>query len=152
MIVTLEDWYTPRFTRLLEMSDVHNIDVETAEHLSINQHLLPFFFYRSQNQSFVVPEKDFETVVYARVNHGIWQVACPSASCSSAQHASFADPWFFCAGCHNSVFGNKSVRVVWPDNRDDIERVLNMRPYLSNQNWDVNESVDDLLRENEEIM
>lgn len=149
MLTTLETWYGARFNRLLETLDIHQLDFETAKLLDGKPHLLPFFFYRDRLQRFIVPGSDEDAEVAVRVNHGIWQTVCPSPICTNAQHASSGDRWFFCCVCCNSKFGGKSIRVVWPDSRDEIESALLARPWIATRNWVSGETVDGLLRENE---
>ncbi|KKL51323.1 hypothetical protein LCGC14_2296620, partial [marine sediment metagenome] len=73
------------------------------------------------------------------VNHGRWVVDCPTEYCGGA---SIAETVFVCDNC------KRVTKVVWPDNRTDIDRVLNVRPVPQTRNWIPGETVDDLEREN----
>lgn len=86
-----------------------------------------------------LPEGGYTTLgeVEARVNHGRWLVDCPA--CKGAELAS--EDGFICCSC-----GAGRYTVVWPDNRADIETVLDSRP-VANRNWHLGETVDDLLAE-----
>lgn len=77
------------------------------------------------------------------VNHGRWMVLCP---CGSAQLASRSDRRFFCVDCGNSTW----VKVSWPEDEREIERVLGYRPDPRTRNWDPSQTVEDLRRENRE--
>jgi hypothetical protein len=83
----------------------------------------------------------------AAVNHGRWIVSCPW--CFSASMAARFDHRFFCVECLNRPAGGKWVGVDWPDNADDVESLLVMRPNPATRNWHAHETVADLLAENE---
>ena len=85
-------------------------------------------------------------VAHASVNYGRWLVRCPW--CKSAQYASTEDQRFFCVECANAVVGGRWVRVVWPENRAEIEAVLCRRPARENRNWELGEAVQHLELEN----
>lgn len=84
--------------------------------------------------------------VHAFVNHGNWLVRCPY--CNGAEYA-FEEGWFFCCSCKNSYIGHKYQRLVFPEERAEIEALLAYRPLL-NRNWNPGETLEDLQRENEE--
>lgn len=90
----------------------------------------------------------FPTLV-ARISHGRWVVECPS--CHSAQIGDPDDPRFFCFDCKNTDHGGGWVRVHYPkpEVRAAMEETLLVRP-LANQSWNPDETVRDLLNENEE--
>ncbi len=96
---------------------------------------------------FVVPVTiaDAPTVT-AFVNEGRWIVRCPF--CPSASLACQTDPRFLCVECGNTGVGGKWVTVVWPDDRDQIEAVLDRRRKDTTRNWFPHESVADLTRDN----
>jgi hypothetical protein len=83
----------------------------------------------------------------AVVNHGRWIVPCPW--CFSAQMASRSDRRFFCVECGNAGAGGMWVRVVWPPAFREIEALLCMRPDPRNRSWLANETLADLLAENQ---
>lgn len=68
----------------------------------------------------------------AFVNWSQWQTLCPW--CRQPQLASPADPRLCCPACHNDG-RSQWVRVVFPDDREEIEAALNRRPRLENRNW-----------------
>ena len=85
----------------------------------------------------------------AFVDEGRWLVSCV---CRSAAYVTPNQPYHICAVCGVEPW----VMVDFPADKDDIEAVLDLRPYRANQNWyaegalDVHpaETLDDLLREN----
>lgn len=85
--------------------------------------------------------------VIAEVIHGRWMAKCPW--CASAQVASREDRRFFCVECLNVRADGKWARVVWPEQADEIEAVLAMRPSKETRSWLAHESLGDLLRENQ---
>ena len=103
-----------------------------------------------------MPEGMFDGITaQAFVNRGRWMVKCPliTASgdpCFGALEASREDHRFFCASCHNEAAEGKWVAVEWPEDAEEIERLLGMRPAPLNRNWETWETADDLQRENEE--
>lgn len=80
----------------------------------------------------------------ARVEHGRWLVDCPG--CSGAELADISEPVFLCLSCGNKFAGNLPVAVAFPQQRAEIEAVLEKRP-RENQNWSDKESVEDLIAE-----
>lgn len=86
--------------------------------------------------------------VPALVNHGVWKVACPSAGCPGAIDA--LEGWgFFCPYC---LCGDGLVRpVTWPEERAEIEVLLNARPVPATRNWKPGETVAQLQAENERL-
>jgi hypothetical protein len=84
-------------------------------------------------------------LLLAYVNHGRWVIDCP---CGSAQLASREDPRFWCVECRNSWALGKWVGVEWPNQAEDIEGLLLMRPSPKTQIWNPDESVLSLAMEN----
>ena len=84
--------------------------------------------------------------VQAFVNHGAWLVMCPE--CNGAEYA-WEEGYFFCCSCKNSYLKHNYRRLVFPAERQAIERLLMVRS-LDNRNWNHIETVADLERENEE--
>lgn len=83
---------------------------------------------------------------YARVNHSRWIVDCPF--CAGAQDASRINPIFWCAECGMSDNDFAPMAVVFPDNADEIERILLLRPNPATRNWDKSETLKDLIEQN----
>ena len=82
--------------------------------------------------------------VLARVNYGRWIADCPD--CAGAE---LVEPGklFSCRSC-----GAEPRRVVFPDERGEIEELLLARPMAENRNWEPGETLADLRRENEEYL
>ena len=81
----------------------------------------------------------------AEVNHGRWIVRCPY--CSGAEIADAEDPVFMCLSCFNEENLGRFHMVRFPKEVDQIEKVLNQRKALENQNWIPGESLEDLKKE-----
>lgn len=78
--------------------------------------------------------------IAAHVGAGAWRVWCP---CGEAPPA---DPeWRLacCSGC-----GAIHDQVEFPEEREEIERVLLKRPNHAHRNWQAGETIDGLRREN----
>jgi hypothetical protein len=107
--------------------------------------------------------------VHAEINFGRWLARCPL--CSRANYVDPADPIFYCFGCANQGTG-KFVCVVFPEQREFIEQLILMRPVHEDEtennpisqamnahgiikglerNWHPDQSIADLLLENERI-
>ncbi len=96
------------------------------------------------------------------VNHGRWLVDCSADDC---QAVLFADRPLFpednygtlslrCICNDESVCDHPSIPcgapivAVFPDNKGDIDVLMNRRPRRENRNWKPGETVDQLKREN----
>lgn len=86
--------------------------------------------------------KTDDVIVIVRVNHGVWQALCPF--CTSAQHASREDPWFYCAVCHNEAMGFKSVPIAWPKEHEELAGLLLEVNQIPMRNWEPAETVAEL--------
>jgi len=78
-------------------------------------------------------------VVYAEANHGRWIVNCPN--CNSAD---LLRVWarFTCQECH------RIYNIIVPENKNEIDKVLNLRPNATNRNWTPGETIEMLHLEN----
>lgn len=94
------------------------------------------------------PDEDLGHVP-AFIDEGRWLVSC---SCNSASYVAPENPYHICADC-----GLEPWKVVdFPADKDDIEAVLDLRPFRANQNWYPDgalaihpaETLDDLIQEN----
>lgn len=85
--------------------------------------------------------------VEAYVSHGRWVVECPD--CHSAVLAPAEDLRFMCVECANQNNHGRFRPVVWPNDRESIEFLLEMRP-PANQNWVPGETKDFLAKENKD--
>jgi len=83
----------------------------------------------------------------AHVNHGRWVVHCPTPGCGGAELAR-EDGLFFCCECRNAEVGGDYRTVAFPGEREEIERVLKLRPAPATRNWQPGETLDDLKAEN----
>lgn len=83
--------------------------------------------------------------VRAYVARSSWRVDCPWC-----REAIVAEPGegFFCPNCMMVANEGKAAAVVFPAEREEIERALLMRVDPETRNWLLHETVEDLLREN----
>ena len=68
----------------------------------------------------------FPAVLKARVDDGRWLVDCPN--CNSALVISETLPKFVCAECGSPDSDGRYRKVIYPENREEIERLLLLRP------------------------
>lgn len=78
-----------------------------------------------------------------------WLVCCPD--CPGAEDASHEDPRFFCLSCYNGSVGGAIRPVLFPDDREEIERVVLARPARQVSTYEPGETLDDLKRQGELI-
>jgi hypothetical protein len=83
--------------------------------------------------------------VYAFVEHGRWLAKC---ECGGAE-AVWDEGLFMCQSCWNSAYKHNFRPVVFPEQRQEIEAILELRPLL-NRNWLLGETVAQLRKENKE--
>ena len=89
----------------------------------------------------------------ARVNHGVWIASCECGARGAPAPGLvvwLAIPFGFCLRCLNRSWGGgwRPVVVPPPADRAAIEAVLLCRPNLEDRNWEVHESIDDLICQN----
>lgn len=74
---------------------------------------------------------------HARINYGRWLADCPECrgDLNGAEFVTEGED-MTCASC------GAVSKVVWPDNIEEIEAVLNKRPRPANRNWEPGETVD----------
>lgn len=84
--------------------------------------------------------------VSARVNHGRWL-----ANCQYCAGAELVEPGevFFCFSCGMKQNDGHPAEVVFPKDRTAIDDALRARAE-ENQNWEIKETVADLLKENKD--
>lgn len=89
--------------------------------------------------------------VSAYINHGRWVADCPNPDCRGALVVTVADPILLCTDCGNEANGGKPFTVVFPAQREAIERELMKRPLLARKakarNWQPGETIADLRAE-----
>lgn len=95
-----------------------------------------------------LPDIDHDNLgvsLFARVDQGRWVVSCDT--CSSAVVVDTEDLFFICTKC-----GDGWRAVIMPEDKEEIEEVLLMRPGFRAANhhrfWFPGETVDDLADEN----
>lgn len=66
--------------------------------------------------------------VRARVNGGTWIADCVTKGCGGAEFVDPSFPSFFCWGCGNKTNGGNCRPVIFPENREEIEKLLLDRP------------------------
>jgi len=82
--------------------------------------------------------------IFARINGGRWIVVC---DCGMSEAVWLALPLFYCHNCWNTAIGGRWRPVAVPADRDEIQRLLVMRPYV-NRAWIPGESVEDVRADN----
>ncbi len=79
----------------------------------------------------------------AYMNGGRWVVDCSDPDCTGA---GLANSVFVCENC------KRITKVVWPVERDEVDRLVEVRPVPETRNWrgpwKPDEPVDTLRREN----
>lgn len=81
-------------------------------------------------------------LAFARINWSRIVVDCPRPQCTSALTLPPGWQWFECLDC------GWSASIVWPPNLADIVAVLALRPDPITRNWDVGQTVMELVAEN----
>jgi len=89
-----------------------------------------------------------EPLAIAVVNGGRWIARCPGIGCWGGEYVDPHIPLFFCCSCCNSQFGMRVLKVSFPGNWQEIERVLLRRPYAKNRHWAPGTTVAELEAEN----
>ncbi len=79
--------------------------------------------------------------VEARLEHGRWIADCPF--CNGAEVVSRQAREFFCLSCGMTANGGQPMRVRFPRERAEIERVLQARQ-ARNQHWRPGDTVAEL--------
>ena len=91
----------------------------------------------------------------AYMNAGRWVVDCPDPDCASAERVGpiapntryNEDTVVVCDNC------KRITKVVWPDERDEVDRLVGVRPVPETRNWrgpwNPDEPVESLRLENE---
>ena len=83
--------------------------------------------------------------ILAYVNQGRWIAKC---ECGGAEII-WSEGLFMCQSCWNSAYKHNFRPVVFPEQRAEIEYILDMRP-LMNRHWLLGETIAQLKAENEE--
>ena len=84
-------------------------------------------------------------------NWGRWVADCPNTACRNAED--IAGSVFHCScraagACAHDGACRTVAPIDWPDDVDEINRLLALRTSPANRNWLPGESVDDLRTEN----
>lgn len=80
-----------------------------------------------------------------------WIAECPdcrAAGKTAAEYVWLATPLLFCMRCGNAAIDGRWRRVLIPADREEIERLLLVRPDPGDRAWMPNESLDDLREQN----
>ena len=67
--------------------------------------------------------------VYAELNFGRWIARCQN--CKGAEDVEPNEPIFYCFSCGNYVNSGKPRRVIFPKDREEIEKEIMKRPIKS---------------------
>lgn len=81
---------------------------------------------RRRGVKIVVRDTLAKSPVYARIYRGHWIADCDV--CGGAMFVSPDDPVFFCVECFNKKDNGKLRPIIFPDNRQEIERAILERP------------------------
>ena len=65
----------------------------------------------------------------AYVNHGRWLADCTRLGCANAEALEPRQTVLHCSNCH------QITGVSWPEDADEITRVLGVRPVPQTRNW-----------------
>lgn len=82
-------------------------------------------------------------------NHGRWIVRCDQ--CLSAQLASRSDPRFMCVTCGNADQGGAWRPIEWPEDHEEIGRLLDERTDQRLANAEAGESAEDIWDQNQQL-
>ena len=74
------------------------------------------------------PFKDVEPIgtVDALIDFGRWSARCPT--CNGSEYVDPIEPIFYCMSCGNRETDGAPIKVVFPKNRDKIEKLVMKRP------------------------
>ena len=132
-----------------------------ADYITQHHHVNPenylsaverLFMFNGWGNLPAIEDANIVGTVAARVNHGRWLMDCPS--CTAAHVADFDYQVFMGVECGNAANDGKWFGVIFPANAEDIEAALLARPVglnparSPNRNWEITETVDDLLAQN----
>lgn len=85
--------------------------------------------------------------LHAWIGSSDWVITCDV--CRETIVINFGEI-YFCPQCLNAAHGGKARKVIFPADREAIERLLILRPNPDNRNWLPHETVEDLRKENAE--
>lgn len=92
---------------------------------------------------------DAANKVYAYINRNRWIADCP---CGGAEVVNENEPFFYCFSCHNEGNKGRLYKVSFPKKHDikKIETALKARDKVKNRNWNLDEPISKLDKENEQ--
>jgi len=97
---------------------------------------------------------DVDLAARAYVSWGLWVARCPRPDCLNSEHFGHAPITGAVGGLTSSGFRcarcGLVCRAEWPENAEDIWFVLSLRPVINTRNWELHESLEQLLVENAE--
>lgn len=117
---------------------------DTLPALRSNHSLLLSDWFRLEAQKYLIPVGVglHDQPVKARILYGRWLVDCPV--CRGANDVDPCEPVYLCSSCG---WPECLTPVVFPEERQEIERLLLIRP-IHNRNWSPDETVSLLIAEN----
>lgn len=90
---------------------------------------------------------DTSHVALADINHGRWIARCPCCT-GGAMYISKVDRTFWCMNCRNACSDYHPIRVVFPPDASERERIMLARPDPTTRSCLYNETIEDLAKEN----
>lgn len=88
-----------------------------------------------------------DPVLEARIEYGRWIVDCPGSSCQGAEALWKVERLFFCWSCGNKEMAGRWLRVVLPENYEEIEAAVLERQEIAHQHWFPYETAEDVRSE-----
>ena len=116
------------------------------EHHEHQQHLPFREWLESYRHGRLPPYGQNQGTVTAYVNHSRWVIDCVEG-CGWAVVASDHDRFFICPGCGNPQNGGQWYRVVYPPQKERIERAL-LKRESQHRNWLIKETPENVEAEN----
>lgn len=98
---------------------------DRAKELGFPDHRAMFVSFAQRNRKRWTG-KIAQREVFAYVAEGRWLADC--AACREPAYVTPSDPIHFCAVCGNAYLSSHAARVVFPENRAEIEAALLERP------------------------
>lgn len=94
---------------------------------------------------------DWSTIgeVEARIIESKWMAYCPELECSGAMAVDTEEPIFFCVDCLNANNDNRPYKLIFK-HKEQVEELLSKRKNPQHRNWLLDETIEDLIKEQEE--
>jgi len=126
----------------------HNTD-RMRQHPQANYRTFLLLYHAQSGLGQHPPREEIGEPLFAHISVGRWCVMCDICRCAVVAEPD--DPWFCCPACGS---GGKWRPVIFPDpdQKEEIERILLMRPGFRSaapsRSWFFGETPDDLRQEN----